>query len=78
MTVILMIEADENTIIERLSAETRGFESHRRLHEYKSRPGITKILLVAEDGVTAILHYRADGHWREALVDLSEAEGDGR
>jgi len=71
-----MIETDENTIIERLSAETRGFESHRRLHDYKSRRGIDKILLVAEDGVTAILHYRVDGYWREVLVDLSEAAVD--
>lgn len=66
--------AAENTIIERLSAETRGFASHRRLHAYKARAEITKILLVSEDGDTAILPYRVDGHWREALVDLSEGD----
>ncbi len=68
------IPADENTIIERLSEATRGFESHRRLHAYKARAEIAKILLVAEDGVTAIFHCRDGDRWREALIDLSEAD----
>ena len=56
-------------IIEILSPSTRGFDSHRKIIEYKSHPDIKYILLIDTNNACSLLHYRDDEGWAEVMYD---------
>lgn len=66
---------DEDTIIEFFDTDERGFESHRRLHEYKSRSEIVRIVLVDVPSNRVILHSRVGDLWIEELREVTEVDG---
>jgi hypothetical protein len=65
-----MTDTPADTIIEYFEADTCGFESHRRLHEYKSRPEIAHIVFVDTDTRQAIVYSRGNSGWHEELRDV--------
>lgn len=69
-----MTDTPDDTIIEYFSADTRGFESHRRLHEYKSRPEISRIVFVDTNSGRAIVYSRGTTGWDEELRDVEGGE----
>lgn len=56
-------------VIEVLSPTTRGFDSHRKVIEYKSHPDIKYILLIDTDNACSLLHYRDGEGWGEVMYD---------
>jgi Uma2 family endonuclease len=56
-------------VIEVLSPSTRGFDSHKKVNEYKTHPDIKYILLVDTDSACALLHYREESGWYEESYD---------
>ena len=56
-------------VIEILSPSTRGFDSHRKVAEYKTHPDINYILLIDTNEANALLHRREGEGWVEFLYD---------
>jgi Uma2 family endonuclease len=56
-------------VIEVLSPSTRGFDSHRKVAEYKSHPDVKYILLIDTNNACSLLHFRDDRGWDEVIYD---------
>lgn len=64
-----MVATEPTVVIEVLSSTTRGFDSHRKVFEYKSKPEITFILLIDTNSACVLLHYREGKGWGETIHD---------
>jgi Uma2 family endonuclease len=64
-----MLAAEPTVVIEVLSPSTRGFDSHRKMLEYKSKPEITYILLIDTHNAGVLLHQRDGESWGEMMYD---------
>jgi Uma2 family endonuclease len=60
-------------VIEVLSPSTRGFDSHKKMIEYKSHPDIKYILLIDTSSACALLHIRNGEAWGEVMYDGLDA-----
>lgn len=74
-----MLASEPTVVIEVFSPSTKGFDSQRKLIEYKKNPAINCILLIDTDNACTILHRRTDGGWSETVyqniddvIDLPE------
>jgi len=56
-------------VIEVLSPSTRGFDSHKKVIEYKSHPDIKYILLIDTNNACSLLHFRDGEGWGEVMYD---------
>lgn len=56
-------------VIEVLSPSTRGFDSHKKVIEYKSHPDIKYILLIDTNNACSLLHVRDGEGWGEVMYD---------
>lgn len=60
-------------VVEILSPSTRGFDSHRKVAEYKSLRDIVHILLIDTEKTACLLHSRDGTVWHErAFASLAE------
>lgn len=60
-------------VVEILSPSTRGFDSHRKVAEYKALRDIVHILLIDTEKTSCLLHSRDGAAWHErALASLAE------
>ena len=64
-----MLVREPALVVEVLSPSTRDFDSHRKVFEYKSKPGIRYILLIDTNDACALLHARDGQSWRETLYE---------
>lgn len=62
-----MLATEPMLVVEVLSPSTRDFDSHRKVFEYKSKPGIRYILLIDTNDACALLHAREGEGWCETL-----------
>jgi Uma2 family endonuclease len=60
-------------VIEVLSPSTRGFDSHKKMIEYKSHPDIKYIVLIDTSSACALLHIRNGKAWGEVMYDGLDA-----
>lgn len=56
-------------VIEVLSPSTRGFDSHKKVLEYKSHPDIRYILLIDTNNACSLLHYHDGEGWSEKMYN---------
>lgn len=60
-------------VIEVLSPSTRGFDSHKKVLEYKSHPDIRYILLIDTNNACSLLHFRdGEGWWEKMYNDIDD------
>jgi Uma2 family endonuclease len=64
-----MLATEPKLVIEVLSPSTRGFDSHRKVLEYKSQPEIGYILLVDSINPCVLAHFRDGDGWGEIMYD---------
>lgn len=67
-----MVATEPTVVIEVLSPSTRGFDSHRKILEYKSRPDINCILLIDTNDACCLLHHRDGSGWSETMYTSLE------
>lgn len=64
-----MLATEPVLMVEVVSPATRDFNSHRKVFEYKSKPGIRYVLLVDTNDACALLHAREGEGWCETLYE---------
>jgi Uma2 family endonuclease len=67
-----MLATAPAVVIEVLSPSTRGFDSHKKVIEYKSHPDIKYIVLIDANSACALLHHRVGDAWTEIIYDNLE------